>query len=75
MCPRQRIRTQVESSPCHHSLKSESLVLQDGELIVLDQQEYLVIGERTLTVRISCSVVAGNATIFQENSGFLRIAK
>jgi hypothetical protein len=51
----------------------ENQVLQDGELIVLDQQEYLVIGKRILTARISFSVVAGNVITFQENFDYLRI--
>jgi hypothetical protein len=51
----------------------EKLVLLDGELTVQDQLGFLAIGERILTLRISCNVVDGNAIIFQENCDYLRI--
>jgi hypothetical protein len=73
MCQRSRIHTRVESSLSRRSCLLENQVLLDGELIVLDQQEYLVIGERILTARISFSVVAGNVITFQESFDYLRI--
>jgi hypothetical protein len=74
MCRRQRIRTPVESLLSRRSCQLANQVLQDGELIVRDQQEYLVIGERILTARISFNVVAGNVITFQESFDYLRIA-
>jgi hypothetical protein len=74
MCRRSRIPTQVESLLSRRSCQLENQVLQDGELTVLDQQEYLVIGERILTARISFSVVDGNVITFQESFDYLRIA-
>ena len=49
------------------------MVLLDGDLTVLDQQEYLVIGKTILTVRISYSVDVGNATMFEESLDFVRL--
>ena len=49
------------------------LVHQDNGLIVLDRQEYLVIGSKILTLRIWFSVDVGNVTMFQESLDFLRL--
>ena len=49
------------------------LVHQDNGLIVLDRQEYLVIGSKILTLRIWFSVDVGNVTMFQESVAFLRV--
>lgn len=75
LCSKSKIHTQAERSQSHLRFELAQLVLEDKELIVLDQQEYLVIGNKTLHLRIWYSVDAGNVRMFEENLDFLRIGK
>jgi hypothetical protein len=73
LCSKSRIHTQDDSSQSHLRFELAQLVLEDNDLIVQDQQEYLVIGNKTLNLRIWCSVDAGNVRMFEENLDYLRI--
>jgi len=75
LCLKSKIHTQDDLSQLHRRLELAQLVLEDKELIVLDQQEYLVIGNKTLHLRIWYSVDAGNVRMFEENLDYLRIGK
>jgi hypothetical protein len=75
LCSKSRIHTQDDSSQSHLRLELAHLVLEDSDLTVHDQQEYLVIGNKTLHLRIWYSVDAGNVRMFEENLDYLRIAR
>ena len=46
---------------------------QEKELIVRDRQEYLVIGNKILTLRTWFSVDDGNVAMFQVNLDYVRL--
>jgi hypothetical protein len=73
LCSKSKIHTQDDSSQLHRRLELAHLVLEDNDLTVLDQQEYLVIGNKTLHLRIWYSVDDGNVRMFKENLDYLRI--